>query len=44
MGIEPMSETWEAGNMQRPADPPHAVSQRLVKEAKSFRASEFPNY
>jgi hypothetical protein len=44
MGIEPTSETWEAGNIQRPADRPHAVSQRLVKEAKTFRASEFPNY
>jgi len=36
MGIEPKSEVWEAGNISVPLTVRHAVSQRLVKEAKAF--------
>jgi hypothetical protein len=36
MGIEPKSEVWEAGNISVPLTVGHAVSQRLVKEAKAF--------
>jgi hypothetical protein len=36
MGIEPKSEVWEADNISVALTVRHAVSQRLVKEAKAF--------
>jgi hypothetical protein len=44
MGIEPMSECWELVIYSVPLTVRMTIGQRLVKEAKTFRASESPNY